>query len=595
MVLEFLNGKPLTELHRERPASCRTRARSSSWCAILRALAVRARAGHRPPRPQARQHLRHRVRHHQGARLRHRQGAAAAAGRRGAADVGRSIRMPSPLELATGTNTSLTRVGTIMGTLKYMSPEQWGIGIEIDHLTDIWACGILLYRMICGRHPLHPLDGNQLVVTAMLELPMPSMHEAAPPDVPRELIQIVDRCLLKHQGAALAERAASCSRARAVPARPPHARAPDRREPVRRAVVVPGERRRQVLRPQPRDRGDGDADPRPAADGGRRQLGRRQVVVRPRRPRARAQALGRDLGDARHPPRPQAARGARQRDRSRWSRPRRTSPTRWTSRRSSSRRCARSRATSATCCAAARAATAGGILLFVDQFEELYTQVADADGARRVHRVPVGGRRRRDQPAARRAVDPLGLPRPRRRGPAVPGRADAGPVLPRPAEPRRPARRDRRSPPRWPATSSRRPAIVEDMLDHLETTPGALPLLQFAASKLWDARDTARKLLTHRALPGDGRRRRRAREPRRPRGRRSSAPQKQRADPRGPAAPGHARAHARDRADGRAARAVARGRRGPAPRRSDGRRAPARRPDRSRAARARRSRSSTSR
>ncbi|HWU87627.1 MAG TPA: protein kinase, partial [Kofleriaceae bacterium] len=109
------------------------------------------------------------------------------------------IRMPSPLELATGTNTSLTRVGTIMGTLKYMSPEQWGIGIEIDHLTDVWACGILLYRMICGRHPLHPLDGNQLVVTAMLELPMPSMAEAAPPDVPRELIQIVDRCLLKQK------------------------------------------------------------------------------------------------------------------------------------------------------------------------------------------------------------------------------------------------------------------------------------------------------------------------------------------------------------------------------------------------------------
>src|SRR5207244_562345 len=82
------------------------------------------------------------------------------------------------------TNTNLTRVGTIMGTLKYMSPEQWGIGIEIDHLTDIWACGVLLHRMICGRHPLHPLDGNQLVVTAMLELPMPSMQEAAPPDRP---------------------------------------------------------------------------------------------------------------------------------------------------------------------------------------------------------------------------------------------------------------------------------------------------------------------------------------------------------------------------------------------------------------------------
>src|SRR6185503_20231123 len=113
------------------------------------------------------------------------------------ADKATGGRMPSPLELATGSNTNLTRIGTIMGTLKYMSPEQWGIGIEIDHLTDIWACGILMHRLICGRHPLHPLDGNQLVVTAMLELPMPSMAEAAPSDVPRELIQVVDRCLLK--------------------------------------------------------------------------------------------------------------------------------------------------------------------------------------------------------------------------------------------------------------------------------------------------------------------------------------------------------------------------------------------------------------
>jgi serine/threonine protein kinase len=108
-------------------------------------------------------------------------------------------RTPSALELATGSDRGLTKFGTIMGTLKYMSPEQWGIGIEIDHLTDIWACGILLHRMICGRHPLHPLDGNQLVVTAMVELPMPSMAEAAPTDVPHELIQIVDRCLLKNK------------------------------------------------------------------------------------------------------------------------------------------------------------------------------------------------------------------------------------------------------------------------------------------------------------------------------------------------------------------------------------------------------------
>ncbi|HEX8106409.1 MAG TPA: protein kinase, partial [Kofleriaceae bacterium] len=105
--------------------------------------------------------------------------------------------MPSPRELATGAPTDLTRAGTIMGTPQYMSPEQWDTGIAIDHLTDLWACGILLYRMICGRHPLHPLDGERLIVTAAMEQPMPSMAEAAPADVPPELVAIVDRCLRK--------------------------------------------------------------------------------------------------------------------------------------------------------------------------------------------------------------------------------------------------------------------------------------------------------------------------------------------------------------------------------------------------------------
>jgi hypothetical protein len=40
------------------------------------------------------------------------------------------------------------------------------------------------------------------------------------------------------------------------------------------------------------------------------------------------------------------------------------------------------------------------------------------------------------------------------------------------------------------------PATIESMLDHLEHTPGALPLLQFAASQLWEMRDRDRRLLT---------------------------------------------------------------------------------------------------
>jgi len=96
-------------------------------------------------------------------------------------------------------SSQLTSAGTILGTPSHMSPEQWGVGSEVDHLTDLWACGVLLFQMICGRHPLHPLIGNQLVMTARLDATMPSMAAFAPPDVPRGLAEVVDRCLQKRK------------------------------------------------------------------------------------------------------------------------------------------------------------------------------------------------------------------------------------------------------------------------------------------------------------------------------------------------------------------------------------------------------------
>ncbi|NMO14060.1 serine/threonine-protein kinase [Pyxidicoccus fallax] len=92
----------------------------------------------------------------------------------------------------------LTRQGALLGTMAYMSPEQWGSGASIDHRTDIWAVGIMLFRMLAGRHPLDPLRGPQLMVTGVLDEPMPLLRDVAP-DVPAELAAIVDRCLLKRK------------------------------------------------------------------------------------------------------------------------------------------------------------------------------------------------------------------------------------------------------------------------------------------------------------------------------------------------------------------------------------------------------------
>ena len=95
-------------------------------------------------------------------------------------------------------DSELTNAGAMMGTLSYMAPEQWGIGVAIDHRADIWAVGIMLFKMLAGKHPLDPLKGHQLMVTGMLDTPMPSLRSKAP-DVPPELAAIVDRCLMKRK------------------------------------------------------------------------------------------------------------------------------------------------------------------------------------------------------------------------------------------------------------------------------------------------------------------------------------------------------------------------------------------------------------
>jgi serine/threonine protein kinase len=91
----------------------------------------------------------------------------------------------------------LTRRGHLMGTLPYMSPEQWGGGnTTVDHQTDLWAVGIILFEMVAGQHPLAPRKGWDLMVTGVLREPMPSVRGACPA-LPDELADIIDRCLQK--------------------------------------------------------------------------------------------------------------------------------------------------------------------------------------------------------------------------------------------------------------------------------------------------------------------------------------------------------------------------------------------------------------
>ncbi|MEZ4310958.1 MAG: protein kinase [Polyangiaceae bacterium] len=91
----------------------------------------------------------------------------------------------------------LTRPGTMIGTLAYMAPEQRN-GTEIDVRTDIWAVGVILYELLTGAHPLAPFSLAELLKVARLDQPMPSLREKLPDAGP--IADVVDRCLAKQKG-----------------------------------------------------------------------------------------------------------------------------------------------------------------------------------------------------------------------------------------------------------------------------------------------------------------------------------------------------------------------------------------------------------
>ena len=89
---------------------------------------------------------------------------------------------------------SLTKSQTTLGTVAYMSPEQ-ARGGDLDHRTDIWSLGVVLYEMLAGKLPFRG-DHDQAVIHSILHEEPESLKKALPDAAP-ELEQIVGQALAK--------------------------------------------------------------------------------------------------------------------------------------------------------------------------------------------------------------------------------------------------------------------------------------------------------------------------------------------------------------------------------------------------------------
>ncbi|GEM_PF-327594 len=397
-------------------------------------------------------------------------------------------------------SSGMTRAGAIVGTLAYMSPEQWRAK-GIDHRTDLWAAGIMLFRMLSGKHPLEGLSGMQLAIVGDYKHKMPSLRDVMP-QLPNDLIDLVDKALQKRKEQRWEDAASMLEALEAfLPGRArklkvdqsPYAGLSAFQEADadrffgrnNEIAAVVNRLRDQALLGIVGASGSGKSSiVRAGVLPALKRSGENWecLVIRPGRspihalaevlsPMSASLAISKDdalaMGNLEERIRKEPGyAGSLLRNRARQS------------------KCNQ--------------------LLFIDQFEELYTQVGDlderlaftaaltsiADDPSSPTRVILSIR----SDFLDRVAEDMVFMNELSQGLIfliAPNRNGLRDAIVQPAE--------------MAGFTFESEDIVNEMLDHLASTPGALPLLQFAASKLWDSRDVSRKMLTvagYRALGG---------------------------------------------------------------------------------------------
>ncbi len=92
-------------------------------------------------------------------------------------------------------STLVTKEGMTMGTIAYMSPEQ-ARGEEVDHRTDIWSLGVVLYEMFSGQLPFKGEHDQAIVYSILNEKPKPITDLRS--EIPMSIEQVVGKALEKN-------------------------------------------------------------------------------------------------------------------------------------------------------------------------------------------------------------------------------------------------------------------------------------------------------------------------------------------------------------------------------------------------------------
>ncbi|XXY17062.1 serine/threonine-protein kinase [Sorangium sp. So ce216] len=87
----------------------------------------------------------------------------------------------------------LTGTGSALGTPSYMAPEQMVSARNVDARADIWALGVVLYKLLTGTVPFRASTPSELGMKVLFGDPLPPEQER--PDLPPGLAQVILRCI----------------------------------------------------------------------------------------------------------------------------------------------------------------------------------------------------------------------------------------------------------------------------------------------------------------------------------------------------------------------------------------------------------------